>query len=132
MNVKIESLSYKAQRYYMEIVYSLEGINGRPATHKEILDYVLTTMCDIEEIVGDPVTFIGENKLPKDTTERTEQKTVQQHEWVDKGKIAGWLFKCSKCKCLKIADKPPILYTFGVGKSSYEEPPCREIQTDEK
>lgn len=62
MNIKLESLSYKAQRYYMEIAYSLEGINGRPATQKEILDYLLTTLCDIEEIVGDPVTFIGENK----------------------------------------------------------------------
>lgn len=62
MTVKLEDLSYKAQRYWMEVAYSLEGINGHPATQKEILDYLLTTLCDIEEIVGDPVTFIGEHK----------------------------------------------------------------------
>lgn len=51
-------------------------------------------------------------------------ETVQQHEWEDKGKERGWLFKCVKCKCVKIADTPPVLYTFGVGQSGYTEPPC--------
>jgi hypothetical protein len=66
MNVKLEALTYKAQRYWLEVAYSLEGINGRCATQKEILDYVLTTLCDIEELVGDPITWIGEQKESND------------------------------------------------------------------
>lgn len=62
MTVNIVELSYKAQRYFSEVSYSLEGINGRSATHKEILNYLLTTLADIEELVGDPVLWIEEQK----------------------------------------------------------------------
>lgn len=80
MNVNIEQLTYKAQRHYAEIAYSLEGINGHPATQKEILDYLLTTMADFEEIVGDPITWISDQrkKLSRETKPASPWISVEE------------------------------------------------------
>lgn len=59
MNVKISTLSEKAQKQYAEIAYSLEGAKGS-ATQKEILQYLLETISDVEEVCGDPVSFVQE------------------------------------------------------------------------
>lgn len=54
----ISNLTEKAQIYYRQISESLETKPGETTAPRDVLNYVLETLCDIEIAVGDPDTYI--------------------------------------------------------------------------
>lgn len=54
------TLTDKAEKYLNELLYSIDKGDGKVATLSEAVNYVFETLSCIEEIVGDPLTFICE------------------------------------------------------------------------
>lgn len=66
------TLSEKAEKYFNEVAYSLDKGDGKIATNSEVVNYILESMSAIEDIVGDPLTFIGEHVLNENRTGHNE------------------------------------------------------------
>lgn len=58
--IKIQ-LSEKAEKYFNEVMYSLDFGTGKEPTILDVVNYIIETLGDIEESVGDPLTFLQEH-----------------------------------------------------------------------
>lgn len=57
-------LTEKAEKYYNKLAYDLEPKrnSGYGASQSDVVNYALETLSDIEDIIGDPVTWLQEQK----------------------------------------------------------------------
>jgi hypothetical protein len=55
-------LSEKAEKYFNEVIYSIDFGTGKEPTISDAVNYIIEILSDIEDCVGDPVTFLGQYK----------------------------------------------------------------------